>query len=95
MVLCSTLSTTKIRANTKRQIRSSLALPSNGKDFAGPIYFTQIKKKEFKAYTLLFSCSLSKAVHLELQPNLITHGYIISSKCLITCRVRSKTGYQD
>ena len=41
-------------------------------DFAGPIYDRTKTKKESKAYILIFSCSLSRAVHLELISNTTT-----------------------
>ena len=41
-------------------------------DFAGPIYDRTKTKKESKAYILIFSCSVSRAVHLELISNTTT-----------------------
>ena len=40
-----------------------------GLDFAGLIGNKLKTKKEGKAYILLFACSLTRAVHLELLPN--------------------------
>ena len=48
-------------------------------DFAGPIYDRTKTKKESKAYILIFSCSVSRAVHLEVIPNTSTKEFI---KCL-------------
>ena len=50
-----------------------------GTDFAGPIYYRAKTKKESKAYILIFSCSVSRAVHLEVIPNTTTKEFI---KCL-------------
>ena len=50
--LCSISSTTKTRTITKRQVRSSMQ-------------FQVIGTKEYKACILFFSCSLSRAVHLN------------------------------
>ena len=41
-----------------------------GLDFAGPIGYKLKTKKEGKEYILLFACSLTRDVHLELLPNL-------------------------
>ena len=46
-----------------------------GTDFAGPIYYRTKTKKESKAYILIFSCSVSRAVHLELISNSTTRVY--------------------
>ena len=50
-----------------------------GTDFAGPIYYCTKTKKEQKAHILIFSCSVSRAVHLELIPNTTIKAFI---KCL-------------
>ena len=75
--------------------RSEAAIPFQviGADFAGPIYYRTKSKKESKAYILLFSCSLSRVVHLELTPNLITNEFIKCFKRLIPRRGRPKTVY--
>ena len=37
-----------------------------GVDFAGPIKYRDKGKKEKKSYLVMFACSLTRAVHLEL-----------------------------
>ena len=64
-----------------------------GTDYMGPIYYRTKSKKESKAYILLFSCSLSRVVHLELTTNLITNEFIKCFKRLIPRRGRPKTVY--
>ena len=60
------------------------------------LYITaQNQKKDSKAYILLFSCSLSRAVHLELTPNLTTNEFIKRFKRLIARRGRPKTVDSD
>ena len=73
--------------------RSEAAMPFQvtGTDYAGPIYYRTKSKKESKAYILLFSCSLSRAVHLELTPNLTTNDFIKCFKRLIARREKPKT----
>ena len=68
-----------------------------GTDYVGPTYYLYIHKmkKESKAYILLFSCSLNRAVHLELRPNLTTNEFINFFKRLIARRGWSKTVYSD
>ena len=40
-----------------------------GVDYAGPIKYVTKKKKEAKTYILLFACSLTQAVYIELLPD--------------------------
>ena len=48
-----------------------------GLDYAGPIFNKVSKKKEGKAYILLFACSLTRAIHLELLTDQTTKGFIV------------------
>ena len=41
-----------------------------GVDYAGPILVRTRKDREKKSYILLYACSLSRALHLELLPDL-------------------------
>ena len=66
-----------------------------GTDCTGPIYYRTKLKRESKACILLFSCSLSRAVHLELTPNLTTNEFIKCFKRLIARRGMPKTVYSD
>ena len=59
-----------------------------GTDFAGPIKYKQRKRSEEKAYLAIFTCSLSRAVHLELLSNLKTSNFITSLKRFIARRGR-------
>ena len=46
-----------------------------GVDFAGPVKYLQKPKREQKAYVVLYSCSLTRGVFLELLPSLETGVY--------------------
>ena len=63
-----------------------------GVDFAGPVKYLH-KKKEAKSYT--FSCSLTRAVLLDLLPSLETKEFIKSLKRLIARRGRPSIIYSD
>ena len=54
-----------------------------GTDFAVPVLYKLRNKKEGKAYTVIFSCSLSRAVHLELVTSLETTTFLPCLKRLI------------
>ena len=66
-----------------------------GTDFAGPIRYRMANKREGKSYLLIFSCSLSRAVHLELVQNLETGTFIQCLKRLIARRGRPAVIYSD
>ena len=64
-------------------------------DFAGPIYYRTKTKKESEASTLIFSCSVSRAVHLEQISNTATQEFIKCLKKLILRRGKLSTIYSD
>ena len=66
-----------------------------GADYAGQLYYKSKGEKELKAYILLFSCSVSRAVHLELVSNLSTNEFIRSFKRLISRRGKPNVIYSD
>ena len=63
-----------------------------GTDFVGPIYYRTKTKKES---ILIFSCSVSRAVHLELISNTTTQEFIKCLKRLIARRGKFGTIYSD
>ncbi len=66
-----------------------------GTDFAGPIRYKCSNKRERKSYLVIFSCSLSRAVHLELIKNLETTSFLPCLKRLIARRGRPRIIYSD
>ena len=66
-----------------------------GVDYAAPITYKISKKKEGKAYILLFACSLTRAVHLELLTDQTTAGFIRCLKHFIARRGRPTKIYSD
>ena len=66
-----------------------------GVDFAGPIRYRQNRKSERKAYLTIFTCSLSRAVHLELLPSLENGKFIACLNHFIACRARPRVVYSD
>ena len=50
----------------KERTQGSMAFEVVGVDFAGPIRYRHRKDQEGKCYLILFTCSLSRALHLEL-----------------------------
>ena len=54
--------------------------------FAGPIYYKQAAKREGKSYIILYTCSLTRALHLELLPDMTCEEFLGSFKRFIACR---------
>ena len=75
------------------KLRSLVKSEVIGTDFAGPIKYKQAKKKEGKAYLAIFTCSLSRAIHLELTPSLETNNFITCLKLFIARRGRPQVIY--
>ena len=66
-----------------------------GTDYAGSLYYKSNGKKYLKAYISSFSCSVSRAVQLELVSNLTTNEFIKSFKKLISRRKKPNIIYSD
>ena len=66
-----------------------------GVDFAGPIKYLKTRKNEAKAYVVLYSCSLTHGVYLELLKSLEVGEFIQSLKRFISRRGRPSKVYSD
>ena len=66
-----------------------------GVDFAGPIKYRKSPHVEGKAYLVLFTCSLTRALYLEVLPNQETTTFLGSLKRLIPRRGRPTTIFSD
>ena len=66
-----------------------------GADYTGPIYCKTKSEREVKVYILLFSCSISRAIHLELLTNQTTVEFIKALKRLVARRERPQIIYSD
>ena len=66
-----------------------------GLDFAGPLKYKEGKKSQGNAYLAIFTCSLSRAVHLELIASLATDNFIACLKRFIARRGRPRVIYSD
>ena len=66
-----------------------------GVDYAGPIKFKATEKHKGKAYLVLYACSLTKALYLDLARSLQTGEFLLSLKGLIAGRGRPSKIYSD
>lgn len=66
-----------------------------GVDFAGPLKYRVRSKEEGKAYLVLYACSLTRGLFLEVLPNLETSEFVRSLKRLIARRGHPAKVYAD
>ena len=66
-----------------------------GVDYAGPLRYRISKQREGKAYVLLYACSLTRGIYLDLVPNLETTECLLSLKQFIARRGRPDRIYSD
>ena len=68
------------------RVSEDAAFPQIGVDFAGPLYVRNVygnDKQSCKCYIVLFSCASTRAIHLELAPDLQGSSFIRALKCFI------------
>ena len=66
-----------------------------GIDYAGPLKYRKTKKVEGKAYLALYACSVTRALYLELLPNMETSEFLKSLKRFIARCGRPEKIYSD
>ena len=66
-----------------------------GVDYRGPILYCSGKSGEGKAYVILHSCSLTRAMHLELLKDMATEQFIQSFKRLVAKKGKPEKVYSD
>ena len=66
-----------------------------GIDYAGPVRYRGSRKCERKAYILLYACSLTRGIFMDLLPNLETSECLHSLKGFIARRGRPNRIYSD
>ena len=66
-----------------------------GVDYAGPLKYRKNAKTEGKAYALLYACSLTRALFLDLLLNLETKEFLATFKRFIARRGRPQKVYSD
>ena len=66
-----------------------------GTDYAGPFICKTKGKRDIKVYLLLFTCSLTRAIHLEILPNQTKQEFTQALKRVIARRGRRKVINSD
>lgn len=78
----------------KDRVTESPPFEITGVDFAGPL-FVKVKNTVEKAYIALFTCAVTRAVHLELVSSLSTESFLLAFKRFISRRGLCKIIYSD
>ncbi|XP_068707968.1 uncharacterized protein [Montipora foliosa] len=79
----------------KERTAGSVPFKCNGVDFAGPIKYLSKTKKEMEAYIVLYACSLTREVYLDLLPSQSTDEFLSSLKRFIARRGHPEKIFSD
>ena len=80
---------------TMERTEGSGACKIIGVDFAGAIKYCKSPQNEGKAYLVLYACSLSRAIHLEVLPNQDSTTFLGSFKRMVARRGRPAKVFSD
>ncbi|XP_054721896.1 uncharacterized protein LOC129231540 [Uloborus diversus] len=69
----------------KDRIQESPPFSNCGIDFAGPVYVKNYKDMQ-KSYIVLFTCAVTRAVHLELVSNMSTQAFLLAFRRFLSRR---------
>ena len=73
------------------RIEESPPFENTGVDFAGPLYC----KSQDKVYIALFTCAVTRAIHLELVSDMTTEKFLLAFRRFVSRRGLCKTIYSD
>ena len=79
----------------KERTEGLVPIKSIGVDFAGPIKYFSKNKSEMKAYILIYACSSTRAVYLNLLSDQTTEHLLCSLKRLVARRGRPEKIFSD
>eukprot|EP00794_Sanderia_malayensis_P013528 gene13528-biopygen10795 len=72
----------------RERTEGSIPFDVIGVDFAGPIKIKTKGKADGKAYIILYTCALTRGIHVELLPNATCEQFLMSFKRYIAARGR-------
>ena len=79
----------------KERTEGEIPFEVTGVDYAGPIYYKGNGGAERKSYILIYTCSLTRGLHLEILPNMSCEEFLMSFKRFIAARGRPKKIISD
>ena len=62
------------------RVQEAPPFTNTGVDFAGPLYIRNLGKVQSKAWIVLYTCCVTRAIHLELVSDMSVHTFILSFK---------------
>ncbi|GFW96480.1 integrase catalytic domain-containing protein [Trichonephila clavipes] len=75
----------------------TLAKPAfsvSGLDFSGPLYVNNFGEQQ-KSYIVLFTCGVTRALHLELVSDMTTNSFLLAFRIFLARRGNCKVIYSD
>ena len=79
----------------KERTEGEIPFEVTGVDYAGPIYYKGIGGADRKSYVVIYTCSLTRGLHLEILPNMSCEEFLMSLKRFIAARGRPKKIISD
>lgn len=79
----------------KDRTEGNAAFKVTGFDYVGPLRYEKKKNVEGKAHVLLYECSLTRALYLEVLPNMETSEFLKRFKRFIARRGTPAKVYSD
>ncbi|GFR00906.1 integrase catalytic domain-containing protein [Trichonephila clavata] len=76
------------------RINQTPAFSVCGLDFAGPLYVNNFGELQ-KSYIVLFTCGVTRALHLELVSDMTTNSFLLSFRRFLARRENCKVIYSD
>ncbi|GFY73731.1 integrase catalytic domain-containing protein [Trichonephila inaurata madagascariensis] len=76
------------------RINHTPAFSACGLDFAGPLYVNNFRELQ-KSYIVLFTCGVTRALHLELASDMTTISFLLAFRRFLARRGSCKVIYSD
>ena len=68
------------------RVQGTFAFTTVGIDYLGPLIIKAERKSKEKVWVCLFSCNMSRAIHLEIVPDLSTEAFLRCLQRFTACR---------
>ncbi len=66
-----------------------------GLDYLGPLFITTADKQQAKVWVCLFTCGVTRAVHLELVSDMTAQEFLMTFQRFVSCRGLPKLVVSD
>ena len=79
----------------KDRVQESVPFSVTGVDFAGPLFVRNSDNSKIKVYLCLFTCASTRAVHIEIIPNMTESAFILAFRRFASRKSLPKTMISD